>query len=194
MGDEYANRQADRNQRYRQDWETPEVRAWIASLPPHERVRLEREGLLQPYIDGHPSNGMADEDLADTPIASENPDIIAKVEGFTAPVPADPLDDERLWDVLRRLLGELLNQTNAKLTIECLAVVSGIGFLGDSMTEIAKRHGVTRAAVSKRCVELTEKLGLNPSRAMRALTARASYARAQQKIRNHHEQRNRHRR
>lgn len=46
------------------------------------------------------------------------------------------------------------------------------------MTAIAQRHGVTRAAVSKRCVELTEKLGVMPSRAMRSLTARAAYAHA----------------
>ena len=38
------------------------------------------------------------------------------------------------------------------------------------MTEIAKRHDVTRAAVSKRCVELTQALNLKPSRAMRSRT------------------------
>ena len=43
------------------------------------------------------------------------------------------------------------------------------------MTEIAKRHGITRAAVSKRCVELTLALDLMPSRAMRSLNARHSY-------------------
>ena len=36
------------------------------------------------------------------------------------------------------------------------------------VTDIAKRHGVTRAAVSKRCVELTRALNLKPSRAMRS--------------------------
>ena len=88
------------------------------------------------------------------------------------------MDNEQIWDVLRRLLGELLTQKNAKLSLECLALVSGVSFLGDSMTAIAQRHGVTRAAVSKRCVELTEKLGVLPSRAMRSLTARVAYARA----------------
>ena len=43
------------------------------------------------------------------------------------------------------------------------------------MTDIAKRHGISRAAVSKRCVELTELLNLRPSRAMRSLTARNTY-------------------
>ena len=86
---------------------------------------------------------------------------------------------DALWDALRRLIGEILTLPNRSLTVECLAAVSGLSYEGDSMTEIAKRHGVTRAAVSKRCVELTEKLSLMPSRAMRTLTARKSYRAAQ---------------
>jgi hypothetical protein len=85
---------------------------------------------------------------------------------------------EAVWDVVRRLIGELLIQKNKRLALECLALVSGLSFLGDSMTEIARRHRVTRAAVSKRCVDLAHKIGLPPSRAMRSLTARVSYARA----------------
>jgi hypothetical protein len=56
------------------------------------------------------------------------------------------------------------------------------------MTEIAKRHGITRAAVSKRCVELTELLDLPPSRAMRSLTARMAYRSARIKSTRSHEQ------
>ena len=54
------------------------------------------------------------------------------------------------------------------------------------MTEIAKRHGVTRAAVSKRCVELTQALNLKPSRAMRSLLARQSYRKARLQHLHHH--------
>jgi len=43
------------------------------------------------------------------------------------------------------------------------------------------------AAVSKRCVELTHKLKLLPSRTMRSLTARQAYRHAQRKLRNHDE-------
>ena len=60
--------------------------------------------------------------------------------------------------MLPRLIGELFTQKNAQLALECLALASGVSFLGDSMTEIAKRHGLTRAAVSKRCVELAQKI------------------------------------
>jgi DNA-directed RNA polymerase specialized sigma24 family protein len=84
-------------------------------------------------------------------------------------------DTETVWTALRRVLGEILNHDNARLTAECIALVSGLSYSGASMAEIARRHGITRAAVSKRCVELTELLDLRPSRAMRSLTARKSY-------------------
>jgi hypothetical protein len=93
------------------------------------------------------------------------------------PTPQD--FDEKLWDVLRRVMGELLSAPNRSLTLECMAAVSGLSYTGDSFTDIAKRHRVSRAAVSKRCIELTERLGLPPSRAMRSLTARKAYRHAQ---------------
>lgn len=71
------------------------------------------------------------------------------------------------YELVRRIIGELLCQSNPALAIECFSLVTGIGYLGDSMTEIGKRHGVTRAAVSKRCIEFAEALGIDSSRAMR---------------------------
>jgi hypothetical protein len=68
-----------------------------------------------------------------------------------------------------------MSQDHSRLALDCLAVVTGLSYEGDSMTEIALRYDITRAAVSKRCVELTKALGLKPSRAMRSLAARESY-------------------
>lgn len=181
MSDDYAANQALRDRQYEAAWESPETKAWIASLPPAERQRLEAEGLLKPMLANH-GNGMSDCDLADSPLASEEPDIIAQIEPEPEPDDVGPLNSESLWDALRRMLGELLNQKNAKLTLECFAVVSGASFLGDSMTDIARRHGVTRAAVSKRCIDIARELNLPPSRSMRAATARHSYRKAQLKL------------
>ena len=95
-------------------------------------------------------------------------------------------DDERIWDVVRRVLAEVISHDNARLTAECIALASGFSYERSSMTDIAKRHGITRAAISKRCVELTEMLDLRPSRAMRSLTARKSYRSARiQSTRSH---------
>ncbi len=192
------NTQSD-DKRMRDDAYRKAYRAWVAKLPRKERRRLEQQGLLEPSIDAlHIGKG---EDISAMPIADittlphdgiggdegddgddnaclDSQDTVAgggEVTNAAAP------DYDRVWEVLRRLLGELLSTPNAQLSLECLALVSGVGFMGDSMTAIAKRHGVTRAAVSKRCIQLTEQLDMLPSRAMRSLTARATYRTAQTK-------------
>ena len=38
----------------------------------------------------------------------------------------EPLDPEGLHDLLRRLVGELVSQDQAKLSLECLALVTGL--------------------------------------------------------------------
>lgn len=74
--------------------------------------------------------------------------------------------------MVRRLVGLMLADTNPALGVECMALVTGIGYEGASMAEIARRHGVTRAAVSKRCVDLCDAFGIPPVRAMRPETNR----------------------
>ena len=68
---------------------------------------------------------------------------------------------------LSKLVCILLADNHPALGIECMALVTGLGYEGASMAEIARRHGVTRAAVSKRCVDLCDALGIGPVRAMR---------------------------
>lgn len=75
--------------------------------------------------------------------------------------------------MFRRMVGFLLADSTPALGIECLALVTGIGYDGSSMSEIAKRHAVTRAAVSKRCIDLCEAFGIPPVRAMRPEKNRA---------------------
>jgi hypothetical protein len=82
---------------------------------------------------------------------------------------------------LARVVGELAGTANTRLSLEVLALVSGICYAGLSQTAIGRRHGVTRAAVSKRCVEFTEKLGLPPSRAMKSEASRKVFAASQRK-------------
>jgi hypothetical protein len=104
----------------------------------------------------------------------DDPALVPEPEPGSDTTP-EACDHELVWAALRRVLGEVLCHDNARLTAECIALVSGLAYTGSSMTEIAARHGITRAAVSKRCVELTELLDLKPSRAMRSLTARRRY-------------------
>jgi hypothetical protein len=143
-------------------------------------------GVDAPSLPG--ASGSAHNDAAESSRARCEDEFVEEAEPIIEPaLPSPPdvalphpsypqaADDEFLHDLLRRLVGELISQNNARLSLECLALVTGLSYEGDSMTEIAKRHRVTRAAVSKRCVELTQALNLKPSRAMRSLKARQSY-------------------
>lgn len=66
-------------------------------------------------------------------------------------------------EFLRRVIGELMACSNPRLSAECLALVMRLPeYKGCSMAEIGRRHGVTRAAVSKRCAELIKALDLQP--------------------------------
>ncbi len=174
--DDYEIRQRARDEDYRKAYAD-----WITSLPPEERERLGELGLDRPSVPGA-GTGAPSRDMAESSMAACEPEEIDDDESAPAePTSLEASDPERLHDLLRRLVGELIGQDNARLSLECLALVTGLAYCGDSMTEIAKRHGVTRAAVSKRCVELTRALNLSPSRAMRSLPARQNYRRARLK-------------
>jgi hypothetical protein len=112
-------------------------------------------------------------DAADLPECSTPSDAIEPETVETHEVPATQFADaESINELLRRLLGELLARDNSRLSLECLALVTGLSYTGDSMSDIARRHRVTRAAVSRRCVELSNALNLAPGRAMRPLKTR----------------------
>ena len=178
--EDYSQRQKTRDAQYQREY-----RAWIKSLPADERRKLEAQGLSEPDVARH-GNGSANGDAADSPLMRDGDDPAVVPE--PDPEPAEhTCYAEFVWDTVRRVMGEVLSHANARLTAECIALVSGLSYTGSSMTEIAIRHGITRAAVSKRCVELTELLDLRPSRAMRSLTARKSYRSARNQSTKSHE-------
>ncbi len=174
MKDEYSARQSSKDADYERTY-----RDWVASLAPEERRRLEEQGLASPMVAKH-GNGAPEGDMADSPLASHEPDIAALVD--REPEPPEVRHERGVADVLRHLVADLLSEGNTRLTLECLALALGLSsYEGESMTEIAQRHGITRAAVSKRCVDITNRLNLPPSRAMRSTRARRIYKKAQLK-------------
>ena len=192
ISESYAARQRERDERYQRDYAE-----WISSLPPEERRRVKEMGLDKAYLPS--GSGGATKDAAESSRARcedsyEEPEELAseapphQETSLIEPCShhPQPADAESLHEALRRLVGEMLMQSNASLSLDCLALVTGLAYFGDTMTEIAKRHDVTRAAVSKRCVELTQSLNLKPSRAMRSLLARESYRKARMNHLNAH--------
>jgi hypothetical protein len=168
----------DQTKRSRDRDYTTQYRDWVASLPADERRALAAQGLLEPAVDAMRLG--KGEDVSAMPLGEPaygpNHDDPPPAHGNVATG-----DGEAAWDALRRVIGELICEDNARLSLECLALVTGVAFDGSSMSTIAKRHGLTRAAVSKRCVALTDQLHLGRSRAMRSLTARTNYQTAQKR-------------
>ena len=172
--DDYAKKQSRRDAQYEREYET-----WVRSMTPDERRHAESLGVLKPCIQRH-GNGAADHDMADSPLASHEPDMAALVDHESAE--PDTQSMVSATDILRRLVADIVYEDNTRLTIDCLSIALGLRvYEGDSMTKVAKRHGITRAAVSKRCVDITERLKLPPSRAMRSEQARTIYRRSQLK-------------
>ena len=174
MKDDYSSRQSAKDAAYEREYE-----AWVKSMSLDERREAEKLGLLKPCLQRH-GNGAPDHDMADSPLASHTPDIAALVDHEHEG--REETGTRNVTDVLRHFVADLLSEGNTRLTIECLAIALGLSaYDGETMTDIAKRHGITRAAVSKRCVDITERLNLPPSRAMRSTRARRIYQKAQLK-------------
>lgn len=163
----YADKQAAREAAYKDEFQK-----WNEAMTPEERKEAERLGVSNPHID---PQGVGAPELDTDRIADftymPNFDFDSPEEEFNVAKTVERLSLERL----NHALVEIMDSRNARLTVECLAFVSGIAFLGDSETEIAKKYGISRAAVSKRCVELTKKLNLLPSRGMKSEAAREAY-------------------
>jgi hypothetical protein len=164
---DYSERQRSRDADYKREYDQ-----WVNSLTPEERRKLTGLGLGKAEVSHKTGSGF--KDLSDSPLCSTSRDDLTSNDDpgiATAAVP----DGESPHEILRRLIGELMSQDHSRLALDCLALVTGLAYEGDSMTAIALRHDLTRAAVSKRCVELTLALNLEPSRAMRSMAARAAY-------------------
>lgn len=91
-------------------------------------------------------------------------------------------------NILRHFVAEVIALPNILLTMECMALVVNLSaFDGRSMTAIAKDHGISASAVSRRCVNFAKEFRIKNSRAMRSVAARDAYQAGQLK-RNRKEQ------
>ncbi len=172
---DYAHKQKRRDNEYAEYWKT---------LTPAEKKQFARAGIDGPDLPKYDTGKRE----TDTPEIAEmiacrqsdasvfhvrEPDFDEAKESPSASNATDSME------VLRQVMGIMVSTQNTRLSVECVALLLGLAFEGDTMTGIARKHRITRAAVSKRCIELANKLGIEHSRALRKLTARHSYATAQ---------------
>lgn len=75
------------------------------------------------------------------------------------------------------ILREIVFSRNPQLEAEIMALGAGI-LIGDdqSVTAVARKHGITKSAVSKRVVAFCDDNGLPPSAFMKSKRARETYA------------------
>ena len=177
MSDPYVTRQGQLDSQYARDYAD-----WIATLSPAELKEMKRLGLDAPMLAKH-GNGAPERDIAESSMASFTPDIPSKADRHEhRPAGCDIVEMAmaQATRILRHFIADVLRDANARLTIECLSVALGLNaYDGESMSSIAGRHSITRQAVSKRCVDMTKKLSLPPSRAMRTEKARMVYRQSQ---------------
>lgn len=172
--DAYSARQADRDREYREAWDSPEAKAWIAGLDPAERARLEAQGILRPSLPGRANGVMLGGDLADSSLASETPDLAAEIDGEKQKAARV----EARADVLAAFCARIRACENPLLVFDAVCHATGVSALdGFSQSELARRHGVTRAAFSKIATQWVKTFGLPPARGMRSSKARQKYSR-----------------
>jgi hypothetical protein len=172
MLEDYHQRQAAADQEYQQAYTE-----WIASMTPQERELLTTLGLDEPDLPRRSAGIGLSCDAAEQSGASCLDEIIDESAG-----PQEHDDDFwkvaadlRAGEAIIRIVSEILGGGNAALTTECLALATGVAYEGASESAIALKFGITRAAVSKRCIELSERLGVKNPRAMKTERAREIY-------------------
>ncbi len=191
MNDDYAKTEAERNKHYLESWETPEVKAWIDSLSPEDRQRMEAKGLLGPMMtkEGSANGCGLEDDIASSADASVEAPSVPGSDSLDAILADYPHLEQAIEnrakemaggsngpEMLRKLALMFIDQGRRALNADCLAFVSGLAVrMGESGTSLAKRHGISRQAFHKRCNELLREMGLPPSRAMKSARARQSY-------------------
>lgn len=74
-----------------------------------------------------------------------------------------------------RLLHALQNSKDRTTAMRAECYLAVINRKPESQTQIAKEYGVSRAAISKICVQIVNELGLTSARHMKSDTARESY-------------------
>jgi hypothetical protein len=168
----YADRQRLRDAAHARDFST-----WIASLSPEEKAKAIALGVAQPDISRRTSTRAGDAvtlTLAATPdptprdtAAESDPPVSPHASDYSQPTAAD---------AIASFCARIRSHPNLPLAFDAACFATGLMDVeGLSQTDLAARHGVTRAAFSKLAVQWCDTFGLNPSRGMRSKRARQSY-------------------
>ena len=151
--DPYVKRQAEYDRQHAEEY-----RKWTDSVSSAKLQKLKDRKVDKPLI-SYVVKGVAKQDAAEWSAASYEVDYAAIIDGKEENEVEQPTKLDAV-DAVRHLIAELMTHGNPRLTLECLALVFGLwGNLGDSLTDIGERYGVSPQAVSERCIALCKKFG-----------------------------------
>jgi len=157
--------------------------AWLADMSPTERHQMKKMGLgsaLSPNaqsgaVEGERADFFREPEYDDEGEAVETPEA-EEADASQGEEETETLEARyrlNLATAVNALIVELLTSRNRGLAVECLALCTHIAYDGVSEAAIATKYGLSRAAVSRRCVELCDRLGIEPPRGMRRAVAEA---------------------
>lgn len=155
-----------------------EYRKWVESLPPKQRAKLASKGIDKPLADDHRVFKTDPSVAFDKASYDFNYDFLDSQEKPTETVEGVEIayGCQMLRWVFERLQGAK-NEGIRRLEIDTLMMTLGMEqMLGvKSQTELAKKYGVTRAAISARVKSWQKFLGLRTTSTMKSPSACQSY-------------------
>lgn len=167
----YVERQNLRDRQYAEEWK---------KLSPKKLKELQKVGITGPQMPVY-KTGKGDQQslLESCPSPSAvvtEPDNVRVPDDLSQCREIRELLVEDVAAALRRIMAELMAASRT-LDLECVSLVLRLDYDGASMSEIAKRYKVTRAAVSKKVARYTEVLHTGIVPGQRTLTTCKAYAR-----------------
>lgn len=165
--DDYIDKQKQRDAQYARAWET---------LTPAQRRQMAKHGITGPELPRYHTCKPDDEGRME--------DITDNASGFAEQEPegaqSQPPSQHESGDALASFCARIRGSANPLMQFDAACFAAGLGDLeGKTETELAKRHGVTRAAFSKAVINWCDTFALRPSPGMKSRNARALYRKAQ---------------
>lgn len=163
--DDYAKREASRNEAYRNAFRSPDFKAWVKSLTPEQRLHAEKLGLLAPRIDGScVQTGVDDLSPSQAPRTANNGSGSTK-NGLVSR--CEELDEHH-----RRMLKAFLCRSGKPyLEWSCLCYLCGHG----TCEQHARRLGMSKQAFHYHVRSVQKMLGLPPLGNQKSEAAREKY-------------------
>jgi hypothetical protein len=120
--------------------------------------------------------------IVEEAVHDEYDEINDRLDGDLERIVSKRLSTEKadvVWKTVLSFAALMREHKNPLLTLDAICFAAGM-FVEDNMTvtQLAAKHGVTKQALSKRIVAISEKLNLPPVNGMKSKAARESYSRA----------------